>query len=149
MISSGHPTSSPLAEINHEHAPTNRSHHSHPSPKSAHATPGHSFKPTLQDHSDAHEDEEAADSAELGSPPEPPHLKVMYNRGRAERAREVSASELPRRPPKTTNMCRKNWCQRNLQKSTIEVDIHGRLKGGGHFQAGCRGMRRPMSDAMW
>jgi len=30
-----------------------------------------------------------------------------------------------------------------------DVDIHGRLEGGGHCQAGCRGMRRLTNDAMW
>jgi len=80
-----------------------------------------------------------------------PHIpEAMYNpltrrtrpAGRPSRAR-------PGRAPKTTNTCRKNWCQRDLQKSTIDVDIHGRLQGGGHCQAGCRRMRWPMSDAMW
>ena len=42
----------------------------------------------FQDHSDAHEDEEAADGAELGSLPEPPQSEVMYNRGHAERAQQ-------------------------------------------------------------
>ena len=58
-------------------------------------------------------------------------------------------SALPGRAPKTMNTCRKNTCQRNLQKSAIDVDIHGRLEGGGHCQAGCRKTRRPTSDAMW
>ena len=42
----------------------------------------------LQDHSDAHEDEKAADGAELGSLPEPPQPEVVYHRGHAERAQQ-------------------------------------------------------------
>jgi len=48
-----------------------------------------------------------------------------------------------------TRAGRKTWCQRNLQKSAINVDIQGRLEGRGHCQAGCRRMTRPTSDAMW
>ncbi|KAH9965712.1 hypothetical protein BC827DRAFT_1153215 [Russula dissimulans] len=31
----------------------------------------------------------------------------------------------PGRAPKVTKRCRRNWCQRKLQNSWIEVDIHG------------------------
>ena len=149
-VSSGHPTSS--QGINHECAPAHGPHHGpHPSPKSAHAPPGHPFKCMLQDHSDAHEDEEAANGAELGTPSEPPHPRPCITRGHAESAQQPGrpSSARPGRAPKTPNTCRKNWRQRDLQKPTIDVDIHERLKGGGHCQAGCRRVRRPTSDAMW
>lgn len=51
----------------------------------------------------------------------------------------------PGRAPNTTNMYRKVWCQRKLQKSVSEVDVHGRSKSGGHCQADCRRRTRPMS----
>jgi len=86
-VSSGHPTSS--QGINHECAPAHGPHHGpHPSPKSAHAPPGHPFKCMLQDHSDAHEDEEAANGAELGTPSEPPHPRPCITRGHAESAQQ-------------------------------------------------------------
>ncbi len=54
----------------------------------------------------------------------------------------------PGREPKMTYTCRKIWCQRKLQKSLIEVDIHGRWVSGGHLHAGCRRRMRPMSVAV-
>src|SRR6267154_863604 len=41
----------------------------------------------------------------------------------------------PGREPNSTNPYRKIWCQRRLQKSASEVDVHGCSKSGGHSQA--------------
>lgn len=59
------------------------------------------------------------------------------------------SSARPGFEPKTTNTCRKSWCQRKPQQSVIEVDVHGRSKSGGHCQADCRRRIRPTSVAMW
>ncbi len=53
------------------------------------------------------------------------------------------------REPRATNMYRKIWCQRRLQKSATEVDIHGRWVSCGHRHAGSRRRMRPMSVMIW
>jgi hypothetical protein len=55
----------------------------------------------------------------------------------------------PGRAPNTTKMCRRHWCQRKLQKSAIEVAIHGRAESAGQSAAGCRRSTRPPSVAIW